>query len=540
MEKHIHRLLEQSAQLLREEPFLALEKAKEAVKKNTQLVKYRDANSFPGRQGNDMSFASYFHLAIVYEKNGMYLDALDTYSNLLKQKQYEHCSVRIRSNMGNVYYSQKNFTQAIKMYRMALDQTTSRDEKPLRFHLHRSIGNIFVKIGKLRDAILDYEAVSMSADADVETCFNLLLCYAHIGDLEKSKSTFLKILSVLNVSKNKRLRTMRPYTTGADESETELEIQHDQDKRGKGSTDLFLTAARLLCSMDHGDDWKVGYRWVQDQVREKNCDILQQIEMEQAIQYLRRNEFKSAIKMLKSFESKDVDLRAMVATNLSFVYSLEGKHAVADDFTDIALASNRFNPNALVNKGNSLYMVENYTEAKELYLEAVGVDSTKFEAIFNLGMVNVKLGLAEEAEQAFGKLHSFITNDPRVLYHVANLYDESGDSESALKWFNVLSARLPSDPAVQFRIGNLYADQDKNSQCLHYCLESHRLYPSNLNVIGWLAVWFVKHEMYEKSIHFFRKAAQIQPNEVKWDSMITSCLRRMDTDDNDSFVMSGK
>jgi len=529
MEKEIHQLLEQSAQLSVKEPFLALEKAKEAAMKDTILSKHREDSS----QGYDLTFASRFHLAVTYEKNGMLLDAIETYSFLLKQKRYEVWAVRIRSNMGNLYYLQQNYTDAVKMYRMALDQTTP-DEKPLRFHIHRTIGNILVEIGKLRDAILDYEAVSMSTDADIETCFNLLLCYAHIGDVEKTKMIFLKMLTISNTSKKDKPLTSQSEHAARTASAEERKLHHEQEKSGKDIVTLLFIVARLVCSMDHGEDWKIGYQWVHEQLIEKYYDMSQQIEMEQALQHLRQNEFESAIKILKSFESKDVDMRAMVATNLSFVYSLEGNLAVADEYADIALTSNRFNPNALVNKGNNLYITEKYSEAKELYLEAIGVDSTNFEAIYNLGLANKRLGLTSEAVQAFEKLHSIITNDPRVLHHVASLYEHNGDLSSAIKWFNVLSACLPNDPGVLFRVGNLCAEEDgDHTRCLHYCLESYELFPS-LDVVTWLAIWFVKHEMYEKSVHFFRRASQIQPSEIKWNDMIASCLKQMGTG-NDAF-----
>lgn len=36
----------------------------------------------------------------------------------------------------------------------------------------------------------------------------------------------------------------------------------------------------------------------------------------------------------------------------------------------------------------------------------------------------------------------------------------------------------------------------------------------SLDVISWLGVWYVKSELYEKAIHFFERASQIQPDEV--------------------------
>ena len=259
--------------------------------------------------------------------------------------------------------------------------------------------------------------------------------------------------------------------------------------------------------------------------------------MEKALHHLRKNEIVFATDILKSFESKDIDIKTVVATNLSFVYSLEGNLTKADEYANVALSSNRFNPNALVNKGNSLFLSERYTEAKEFYLEAIGADSTSFEAIYNLGLTNEQLGLSAEAVQAFGKLHSIIKNDPRVLFQVANLYETKGDISSAFKWFSLLSVCLPNDPGVQFRIGNLVAQKDgDHSQCLHGCLESYNLFPS-LDVVTWLAIWFVKCDMYEHSINFFRRASYIQPREIKWNFMIASSFqkRRMYNDAYDEY-----
>ena len=39
----------------------------------------------------------------------------------MRNKQYAQ-SGRLRVNMGNIYYEQKKYSAAIKMYRMALDQ----------------------------------------------------------------------------------------------------------------------------------------------------------------------------------------------------------------------------------------------------------------------------------------------------------------------------------------------------------------------------------------------------------------------------------
>lgn len=43
-----------------------------------------------------------------------------------------------------------------------------------------------------------------------------------------------------------------------------------------------------------------------------------------------------------------------------------------------------------------------------------GVEADCVEAIFNLGLVNIKLGLLPDAQQAYEKLHTIIPNSPEV------------------------------------------------------------------------------------------------------------------------------
>ena len=150
----------------------------------------------------------------------MYDTAIHTYGLLVKNKQYPQ-SGRLRVNMGNIYYEQKEWTKAIKMYRMALDQIPSTG-KEIRFKIFRNIGNAFVRLGQfqvrllcvisrfekycnshrfklpcylLQDAIPSYETI-MGGSPDFQTGFNLILCYFALGDADKMKRGFSKLLSI--------------------------------------------------------------------------------------------------------------------------------------------------------------------------------------------------------------------------------------------------------------------------------------------------------------------------------------------------------
>jgi intraflagellar transport protein 88 len=60
--------------------------------------------------------------------------------------------------MGNIYFEQKKYSNAIKMYRMALDQLPATS-KEVRFKIMRNIGTAFVRMGQYQDAMQAFETV---------------------------------------------------------------------------------------------------------------------------------------------------------------------------------------------------------------------------------------------------------------------------------------------------------------------------------------------------------------------------------------------
>jgi intraflagellar transport protein 88 len=218
MEKQVHQLIEQSADAAAKgDNAAALEFAKDAGKKERALCKHRESNGLVEQINIDLTYAVCFNLANAHHKNKMYDTAIHTYGLLVKNKQYPQ-SGRLRVNMGNVFYEQKKWPQAIKMYRMALDQVGPRARhqnvpraagcwltlvtlqipntgKDIRFKIFRNIGNAFVRLGQFQDAIPSYETI-MQGSPDFQTGFNLILCYLAIGDSEKMKRGFSKLLSI--------------------------------------------------------------------------------------------------------------------------------------------------------------------------------------------------------------------------------------------------------------------------------------------------------------------------------------------------------
>ena len=88
----------------------ALEKAKECGKRERQLVKHREQHGLMEAVNQDLTYAVCFNLASCYQKNKMWSDALNTYSTIVKNKQYPHAG-RLRVNMGNIFFEQKKWVR---------------------------------------------------------------------------------------------------------------------------------------------------------------------------------------------------------------------------------------------------------------------------------------------------------------------------------------------------------------------------------------------------------------------------------------------
>lgn len=539
MEKEIHRLVEESA-ITRERGNLreALEKGKEAGKKERQLCRLREQQNLLDQLNVDLTYAVCLNLAIQHQANGNDNEALTIYTQIVKNKQYPY-SGRFRVNMGNIYFKQEKWTGAIKMYRMALDQIPN-NVQAIRFKIMRNIGHAFFKMHQFPDAIDSYENLLMhgAQHLDFMTGFNLILCYYALGDKDKMKSGFLKLLNIEQVGledfDEEELELGDPQQPAQDPASSIAQgddaLREDIKRRQREAARFIVNAANLIApTIDKSP--VSGFDWIIESLNHHGFPrIGSELEIAKASYYLKRKEFDQAITVLKKFERKEPSLMACAATNLSFLYFLEAEHQNAEKYADIAVKADRYNARALVNKGNCMFMNDEFERAKEVYLEAIGVSADCLEAIYNLGLVNMHIGKYQEALLAFDKLHSITHVNCEVMWQLGDLHEKLGNHAKAREWFSLLVTSpkgRPTDPGVLARMASLFNKAGDETQAFHYHLESYRYWPVDMNVITWLGIYYVKQEMYEAAIPFFARASQIEPNEVKWRLMVASCYRRM-------------
>ena len=196
MERKVHRLINQSALAAAKNDLqVALDIAKDAAKKERALCKFRESKGLTEQINLDLTYSVGFNLACCQHKAKMYSEALQTYGVIVKNKQYPQAG-RLRVNMGNIYYEQKKYMNAIKHYRMALDQIPNTS-KELRYKIMRNIGHSFVRLGQFHDAIDQYETVVNDGRPEASGYPGMFFFLKSFFEINLKKKNFKLILVLL-------------------------------------------------------------------------------------------------------------------------------------------------------------------------------------------------------------------------------------------------------------------------------------------------------------------------------------------------------
>uniref|UniRef100_A0A8C3G902 Intraflagellar transport 88 homolog n=1 Tax=Cyclopterus lumpus TaxID=8103 RepID=A0A8C3G902_CYCLU len=500
---------------------LALEKAKEAGRKERTLVRQREHSGNADHINLDLTYSVLLNLANQYANNDMFPEALNSYQVIVKNKMFSNAG-RLKVNMANIYVKQKSYPKAIKFYRMALDQI-SNAHKEMRIKIMQNIGVVFVRMGQYSDAITSFEHI-MSESPNIKTGFNLILCYYAIGDRERMKKAFQKLISVpLGVDDEDK------YLPSHDDTDSEMVIEaikndklHQMERDLKVLAEKYIMTAAKLIAPAIETSFVTGFDWCVDMVKSSHyVELANDLEINKAITYLRQKDFNQAVETLKTFEKKDSRVKSAAATNLSFLYFLEKDYDQADRYADLAMTADRYNPAAIINKANTMFVKQDYEKAGELYKEALRNDSSFTEALYNLGLTYKGLNHLEEALDCFLKLHAILRNSAQVMYQL--LLEEP---QQAIEWLIQVLSVTHTDPRALAKLGELYDGEGDKSQAFQYYYESFRYFPSNIDVIEWLGAYYIETQFCEKAIQYFERATLIQPTQVKWQLMVASCYRR--------------
>ncbi|KAJ1521467.1 hypothetical protein ONE63_003135 [Megalurothrips usitatus] len=506
---------------------LALERAKEASTKERSLIRMQDQAGLSDTHNLDLTFSVLFNLANQYAANDMFSEALNTYQVITKNRTFNNAS-RLKLNMGNIYLKLSDYDKAVKMYRMAIDQVPTT-HKELRIKIMHNIGVLFVKMGQFTEACSSFEYI-MQEKPDFHTGLDVIVCYYALGEKEKMKRGFQMLVEVpLKIDDEDKYNATSedPAVNLALEAIRNDSLRKLERQMKQSAERSILTAAKLIAPVVD-DTFAAGYNWCLETLKSSNYGFLAaELEINKAVMFLKQKEINQAIDTLKSFEKKtESKIASSAATNLAFIYYLQGDMEQAKKFSESSRTVDAYNAAAFVNLGSVSMAQGDFEKAKDLFLYALDNDASCVEALYNLGLVNKQLGLHEDALDCFLKLQAIVRHHPEALYQLGHIYQLLGDVDQAIEWFLQLLGIVPTDPSILQKLGEIFEGDNDKQQAYHYHYESYRHYPSNFDVIDWLGSYFIELQVAERAISFFERASVIQPDEMKWKLLIASCHRR--------------
>lgn len=203
----------------------------------------------------------------------------------------------------------------------------------------------------------------------------------------------------------------------------------------------------------------------------------------------------------------------------------------AEKYAESARKLDNYNPAAFVNSGVCEMMKEKYDVAKFMFTNALDIDATLFEAVYNMGLLHKKMGDFEEALSFFHKLNASLGHQqhPEVIYQIGSVYEVMGDISAALEWYHQLLGIAQLDAGILKKVGELYELKGERQQAFHYHLESYRLYPGDFSVINWIGSHFIELQIAEKAIVFFEKAVLNNPNDSYFLLRVAGSYRKINS-----------
>lgn len=496
------------------DPSECLAKAKEAETHMKNLQDFITSVSYEEPDFKTIKYTVLMQLADAYKANSNYDDALHRYQRLVKDHEYPY-PYMIYLEIGNLFMAQQKYSEAVDNYKFGINYLKA-DADRLKARFNYACGVAYIGTGEFLQALSAFQQ-AMQLDPSIKAGFNLCLCHSMLTSKEDLRDAFNKLVAV------------KPVTSVGDIKESDV-LGNQLHVERREQIRLIMLAARLVAQKtDNEVEWREGYEYVMTKLKQsKFPEASNEFEITYSLAYLNHRKADKAIEMLRGIRKKDPQLMALAATNLSFLYYLEQDYKNADKYANIALENDKYNAQALVNKGNCLMQSNHEEEARDQYLEAIGVEADCVEALYNLGIVSKLLGQYEEALQVFDKLHRIVPKSPEVAFEISDCYDKAGAVPQAIEWLHRLLNVLPTDPAIWRRLGSIW-DRDNNEKQAFQCYcESYKYCPSDIEVISWLGSYFRKNQNYDNALKFFERASALAPKEPRYPMMVASCYRNMD------------
>lgn len=273
-----------------------------------------------------------------------------------------------------------------------------------------------------------------------------------------------------------------------------------------------------------------GYAWCVDTIKGSRHQLLaSELDLNRALMFLKQDDPQQAIESLQYFEKRETNVAISASINLTFIHLMMNNLPMATKYAESMRRLDSYNPATLINNGVCELVKKDYEAARTLFEAALELDSTSFEALYNLGLVWKHFGEHETALAYFRKLNLTAVHEthPQVIYQMGNLYEKIHDKSAALEFYLQMLGTPFLDDDILRKIGDLYEQEEDQQLAFHYHHEAYRLNPSNVQTTNWVASHYIRLQVVERAIPYYERAILGNPTNTYFMIRAAGCYMKV-------------
>jgi Flp pilus assembly protein TadD len=152
------------------------------------------------------------------------------------------------------------------------------------------------------------------------------------------------------------------------------------------------------------------------------------------------------------------------------------------------------------------------TDSLVLLERAVAKDSTRFDNLYQLGVIYLDRGYNAEAAQVFAKANQLKPKDVKVLVNLGVALDNMNKGDQARARYKQAIALSPDDPLANCRLASSVYAQGRTSDATGLLREMIAKHPRWSCAYFTMGVAFADAGLYRDAVRMWKKVIELEPD----------------------------
>lgn len=449
------------------------------------------------------------------------------------QKAHRKPSADNLGELGMIYHSSANYTEASQCYSLAISK--SKSDWKWNYYL----AHLNMELGKL-DVVIENLNRVLELDPDVSLAWYYLgEAYGNLGEIDLAKKAFLNITAITNINASREATRIDHFPLSAYSmfqlskiyiDNGQAELAEENLKKLIDLHESFGPAYRLLGNIYNmrGDITSGEELYVRadglylfsppvdtlvDQLAllsRSELYLLKKIDeatqnyyfdwalrlTEHGLKYMPENKFLIS-KAIELYLRKDLEQKAAV-------FKVQHINSFKDNYAE------------MVKVGRLFFQKEMYKEAADYLAIAWTLRSENIEVLKSLAISIWNTGDKRKAVEILSKAAESNKDHPEKLAVIAYTFFRFGITENATFYLNRLKHLSPQNPKVQ-KLAGMMAESYGNSAA---AISSYELAfkgdPEDTETINSLGDLYLDNAMWSKYVKFSKEVLKVHPNDPKY------------------------